>query len=77
MEHAPCAAGAPLVRAIIFSLTGGFRACSANRRRGMLEIMTHVRFSISTLMFVVLVIALNLYAGGPFYGPNGMEWLVL
>ena len=43
----------------------------------MLEFMAHVRFSISTLMFVVLVIAFNLYAGGPFYGPNGMEWLAL
>ena len=39
--------------------------------------MIHTRFSISTLMVVVLVLAVNLAAGGPFYGPNGMEWLSL
>jgi hypothetical protein len=36
-------------------------------------IMIHARFSISTMMLVVLVLALNLFAGGPFYGPTGME----
>jgi len=35
--------------------------------------MFHARFSISTLMFVVLVVALNLVAGGPYYGQTGME----
>jgi hypothetical protein len=39
--------------------------------------MIHSRFSISTLMAVVLVIAVNLAAGGPFYGPSGMEMLSL
>ena len=35
--------------------------------------MIHARFSISTMMLVVLVLALDLFAGGPFYGPTGME----
>jgi hypothetical protein len=39
--------------------------------------MIHVRFSVSTLMFVILVLAVNLTIGGPFFGPNGMEWLAL
>jgi hypothetical protein len=39
--------------------------------------MIHTRFSISTLMVVVLVLAVNLAEGGPFYGPTGMEGLSL
>jgi hypothetical protein len=39
--------------------------------------MIHLRFSISTLMFVILVLAVNLSVGGPFYGPKGMEGLAL
>jgi hypothetical protein len=39
--------------------------------------MIHLRFSISTLMFVILVLAVNLSVGGPFYGPTGMEGLAL
>jgi hypothetical protein len=36
--------------------------------------MTHPHFSISTLMAVVLVLAINLAAGGGFFGMSGMEW---
>ncbi len=36
--------------------------------------MIHARFEISTLMVVVLVLAVNLAAGGPFQGLAGMEW---
>jgi hypothetical protein len=39
--------------------------------------MMHARFSLSTLMVVVLVLAVNLSAGGPFYGLTGMEGLSL
>ena len=31
------------------------------------------RFSLSTLMFGILVLALNLGTGGPYFGPTGME----
>ena len=39
--------------------------------------MTHLRFSISTIMAVVLVLALNLAAGDFYYGAPGMEWSTL